>query len=164
VRELADITERLSALKKGSNEYVRLVQTMASLDEALRASRAMQEKQLPSNVADLSHEELIARLEQLLADARASKPVATPASEPRSDQSEVASGTFSAPPVVLPAEKESASPSLGLIRSSPPDKSTSSPIELSEEERERVGKQIRRERGWDKGVLNQTTGLWRYRE
>src|SRR5690349_23812020 len=35
-RELADITERLSTLKKGSAEYVRVVQTMASLDEALR--------------------------------------------------------------------------------------------------------------------------------
>ena len=162
-RELADITERLSTLKKGSSEYVRLVQTMASLDEALRSARSIQQ---PPDFATLSNEELIARLETLLASAREVQRKPEPAeravAEPEA-ASEAALGPRSAsianPTGQTPAEKESAAPSPSVILQS----TRSSPIEPTPEEAERRAAAIRRELGWDQGVMNETKG-YRYRE
>ena len=116
-RELADIAERLSVLKKGSSEYQRLVQTMASLDEALRSARSA--PQQPPNVADLSNEELIARLETLLAAARAAqrKPepaervVAEPEAVSENDEDHPRASNVAAPDP-SPAPKSDASPTI----------------------------------------------------
>jgi len=74
-QELADLTERLSTIKKGSSEYARVVATMASLDVALRESRAMQQQQQSAPpIESLSNDALISRLETLLAAARGKQP------------------------------------------------------------------------------------------
>jgi hypothetical protein len=122
-QELADLTERLSTIKKGSSEYARVVATMASLDVALRESRAMQQQQQPSSIADLSHEALIARLETLLAAARANAPTVTPSETP-------AFRRFDSP----------SAPGAGLVPqtiSHPPKSGTDNPSEPSSDDEDR---------------------------
>jgi hypothetical protein len=161
-RQMADIAERLERFQRqGSSEYQRLIQAMGQLDSALRESLSTRQKAQP-DVADIPTEDLISRLEQLLAMAKESltpKPATDAGSEGSEGQSEPASGIFSEPPASRAAEKESASPSPSVIRHPP-----SIPIQLSDEERERNAAAIRRELGWNRGVLNERTGLWRDRE
>jgi len=134
-RELADVSERLEVLKKGSPEYQRLVTTMASLDEALRASLATQ-KQAATPVSELSQEQLVSRLESLLASARGhAAPTATPHGDPAFRRDESTVDEHMGPPpqnIHIPteiADPESSEPETAAARTETTPLVNSEPLE-----------------------------------
>lgn len=197
VRELADIVERLSGLKKGSAEYQRLVQTMTALDEALRSSRAMQQRQQPS-VTELTSDQLIAKLETLLAAVREAHLKPEPAvRQPAASESnlEPPRASNAAGPDLSPAPKTAASPTalcvycnglcVGKDRDIYRTLHALDPAEIDRKNAEATAEmlglpadgpalpaptdeqrrqaELRKQLGWDKGVLNEQTG-YRHRE
>jgi hypothetical protein len=149
-QELADLTERLSTLKKGSAEYARVVATMTALDEALRSAKSIQP---PPDVASLSTDDLITRLETLLAaarEAREAEVAAAAASVTSEDQSRSVGAIPTTPTGFVAAEKESASPTSDAVLQS-------TQCDHIDEERALT---IRRELGWT-SVHSEATNLRR---